>query len=546
MRTNRTLMVYGLLALAWLLLSVWQGIEHWRVRDAAKAALLNRALDISRSVGAVERSQLFPFIGQARIERALTELVKQSELLSVALLNQDEAVVASAGAPIKLDAQGVAEQGEHWEGGVAIFRNLVDLGATIDEEATSHPRTIIMTTPTLPSRSARGSGARGGRWRFPRRLDEETSGTELVRRWEFPLDAQTGIDVERTTQAIVVRVETPRPETQDETRATSVSQAQPQPSPPRGSGRRGSGGRRRPPWMSKEQFEDLQQRRGVHDFVLVMSTDAYRAEIAQDFRLRLLSSAIALMAALGLGIAWRGVDRSGRLQLRLIRASEMNAHLREMNIAAAGLAHETRNPLNIVRGLAQMISKESDAPEDIHTRSTDIVEEVDRVTSRLGEFIEYSRPPEAKPAPVAVGGVVRDIERALESDLEEKSVQIAFSGPALMVEADESLLRQVLFNLLLNAVQAVDEGGSVEVRVEQVGAKEAVVEVRDDGPGVPPEIRDDVFRPYVTTHEGGTGLGLAVVRQIVLAHHWEIEYIPGAKAGSRFRISGLKILGKAS
>ena len=95
----------------------------------------------------------------------------------------------------------------------------------------------------------------------------------------------------------------------------------------------------------------------------------------------------ALIAALGLGVAWRGTVRSAQLQMRLVRAQEMNVHLREMNLAAAGLAHETRNPLNLVRGLAQMISKDAgDAPE-VHDKALKITEEVDRVTNYLNEFI---------------------------------------------------------------------------------------------------------------------------------------------------------------
>jgi signal transduction histidine kinase len=233
--------------------------------------------------------------------------------------------------------------------------------------------------------------------------------------------------------------------------------------------------------------------------------------------------------------------RSDRLQLCLVRASEMNVHLREMNIAAAGLAHETRNPLNIVRGLAHMIGKTANVSKEITKQSSEITEEVDRVTGRLNEFIDYSKPHEAKFATTNLNAIIQDVERTLESDQQEKGIQFELHGPELTVEADQALLRQVLFNLLLNSIQAVERDGRIEVHVQKDGASEAALEIRDNGPGVPAEARENIFRPYFTTTKGGTGLGLAVVRQIVLAHRWEINYLPGNNGGSRFRISGLKL-----
>ena len=287
-------------------------------------------------------------------------------------------------------------------------------------------------------------------------------------------------------------------------------------------------------------------KRGLRSFVLVMSTAAYRGEVSRDFWLRCVVLVVALVAVAGIAAAWHSVVRSGELELRLFRASETNERLREMNLAAAGLAHETRNPLNIVRGLSQLIAQDASTPEDVRARSHQITEEVDRVTNRLVEFIDYSRPREPKPAPVDLSTVVRDVMRTLDSDREDKSVQFALTGPELTVEADESLLRQVLFNLMLNSVQAVDTGGKIEVALEKDGSDEAALEVRDDGPGVPEGLREAIFRPYFTTHKEGTGLGLAVVRQIVLAHRWEIACLPPDGRGARFRVSAMKVDSRAA
>jgi len=95
--------------------------------------------------------------------------------------------------------------------------------------------------------------------------------------------------------------------------------------------------------------------------------------------------------------------------------------------------------------------------------------------------------------------------------------------------------------LLINATQAVDEGGQIEIEVCRANATEAVLEVRDDGHGVAVENCQEIFKPYFTTHQKGTGLGLAVVSQIVLAHGWEIACLPNEPRGTVFRITHLKL-----
>jgi signal transduction histidine kinase len=127
----------------------------------------------------------------------------------------------------------------------------------------------------------------------------------------------------------------------------------------------------------------------------------------------------------------------------------------------------------------------------------------------------------------------------LSGDIEEKKIRLDSASTQLVVEADEQMLRQALFNLLLNATQAVPAGGEIQIAAARNGS-EATLEVRDNGPGVPAGRRAEIFKPYFTTNEKGTGLGLAVVQQIVLAHGWEIECLPNEPRGAIFRITHLK------
>jgi signal transduction histidine kinase len=272
-----------------------------------------------------------------------------------------------------------------------------------------------------------------------------------------------------------------------------------------------------------------------------MSTDSFQAACTRDLWLRAIIGALATVLVAGSGMVWRNLAKVSDLQIRLVRASELNTHLKEMNLAAAGLAHETRNPLNIIRGLAQMISKQPDTNPEVAKKSREILDETDKVASQLNEFINYSRPREVRRSVLAVQTVATEIARALNYDVEEKKILLQIKGDVFNIEADEQLLRQALFNLLLNAVQAVGANGEIQVVAEKRSTTEAQLEVRDNGPGVPAESRNEIFKPYFTTQKTGTGLGLAVVQQIVLAHGWEIQCLANEPKGAVFRITHLKV-----
>ena len=511
--TRRNALVYGLLAAVWTVVLAWQAVEHFRVQDSARAALINRAKDISNTLGLFMRSQRhFGVISQDRLESALSALVKPDELTAVALLNATGDIVASAGTPIDFELKGLAPSGEHWGDGAVTLMNLVDLGTNITTEAEGNRPTLVI--PRNEMFGPFGTN-RPGTNQPPPRPQPPGPGPEMA-------DATN-------------RPPPPPDQALDGTNA-----------PPRPRGRgwpRGGDGRPpfgRPFWMSEDEFKAAIQKKGVHSFVMVLSTQAVTSAARHDLWLRGLIALLAAAAAAGSALAWRNLIKSSDLQIRLVRASEQNSHLKEMNLAAAGLAHETRNPLNIIRGLAQMISRQADAPEEIRAKSRAILDETDRVTAQLNEFINYSRPREVRRTAVALGPVVAEVVRALQCDVEDKSIRLQVSGDALTIDADEPLLRQALFNLLLNAIQAVSAGGEIHVVTRQQGL-EASLEIRDNGPGVPAERRDEIFKPYFTTRPSGTGLGLAVAQQIALAHGWDIACLPNEPRGAIFRIAHLKL-----
>lgn len=299
-----------------------------------------------------------------------------------------------------------------------------------------------------------------------------------------------------------------------------------------------------PRWMSHEEYDQLVQSQGIHWFLVSLSTLPAQKEILQDLLLRLSITAAIWVACIALIAAWRSQQKSAQLAVALVSAEESASRLSELNTTAAGLMHETRNPLNLIRGMAQMIEQEEGLPEETRTYALTITEEADRIAGRLKQFLDFARPPAPSLQAVAVLPVVEDLFTVLQMDREEKSIALEFFGPELCVEADEGMLRQMLFNLIHNALQAVEKGGSISVAVVDLPGKEAALEVRDTGPGIPKALQEEIFQPYVSHFDQGTGLGLSIVRQLARAQGWEVLCLP-AVTGACFRIDGLKILGTA-
>jgi signal transduction histidine kinase len=297
----------------------------------------------------------------------------------------------------------------------------------------------------------------------------------------------------------------------------------------------------RPYWMTEEKYKELLENKSAHTFVVVMSTQSVLAAENDDLWMRVIIGLLGTVGVAGFAVAWRSMIQTSELQLRLVRASEQNLHLKELSLAAAGLAHETRNPLNIIRGLAQLVAKQENIPPEIAAKSREIINETDRVTAQLNEFINYSRPREVRRAATDLCAVASEVARTLNYDLEEKKIKLELLVESVIIEADEQLLRQALFNLALNAIQAVPAQGVIRIRASRRSNEEAFIEISDNGPGVPPEQRGEIFKPYFTTNAEGTGLGLSVVQQIVQAHGWEIQCLANEPAGALFRISHVKL-----
>ena len=223
---------------------------------------------------------------------------------------------------------------------------------------------------------------------------------------------------------------------------------------------------------------------------------------------------------------------------------------------ARRLAHEIKNPLTPIQLAVQEVHKKYQGDDPRFRRTLDdaksIVEEEVRTLRRLvSEFSEFARLPVPAVGPAELGGLVREWTRtmepaslALESQrggskaLDFIALETRVPDEPLDVMLDPMMLRRSLDNLVRNAVQAIaekGEGGHIVVEAHRDG-DDALLEVRDDGPGVPAKSRERIFDPYFTTKSEGTGLGLAIVKKVVLEHGGSISCGVAKEGGAAFRI----------
>jgi two-component system sensor histidine kinase HydH len=235
-------------------------------------------------------------------------------------------------------------------------------------------------------------------------------------------------------------------------------------------------------------------------------------------------------------LVWRATVRAAEAHGRARLFQTETRHLRDLSQAAAGLAHETRNPLSLIRGWTQRLADCCpDRPEQSEQAQA-IMEECDRVTARINQFLTFARPSDPKVEDVAVAEVVDELEALMEPMLDAKSLSLNGHAidPEHTIRADREMFRQALFNFAENAVQFSSDGGTIEISVQRAPGGRQRIEVSDRGQGVADEAVESLFTPYFTTRSDGTGLGLAIVRRIAIAHGWQAGYAPRDGGGSVF------------
>lgn len=221
-----------------------------------------------------------------------------------------------------------------------------------------------------------------------------------------------------------------------------------------------------------------------------------------------------------------------QLQLELRR----NERLAALGKMAAGVAHELRNPLSSIKGLAVLLrTKLQDDERGIETANI-LVKEVERLNRSIGELLEYAKPDKLNYELNFFSDVIKRSLAIMSQDLESAKIELTVSLhdiPAIRMDKDK--INQVILNLIINAVQAIKNDGRIKIRLF-CEKNEAICEIRDNGKGVKKKNIHRVFDPYFTTKQDGTGLGLAMSAKIIEAHSGRIEFQSSYNVGSSVRV----------
>ncbi len=226
------------------------------------------------------------------------------------------------------------------------------------------------------------------------------------------------------------------------------------------------------------------------------------------------------------------------------------ALLRSERLAAIGriaaqITHEIRNPLSSISLNAEELGERAPAARDLCDA---IVREVDRLAAITEEYLRFARLPKPQMARADLNDLVRDLLEFVRPELDAAGVQVdqRLSPELPRVLADAGQLRQLLFNLVRNAREAMPGGGIV--RIATRGSDGSVeIEVRDNGPGIPPERLQRIFDPFFTTKERGTGLGLALAQEVAQEHGGQLtcESAPGAGTTFTLRLPAAPMVERA-
>ena len=232
----------------------------------------------------------------------------------------------------------------------------------------------------------------------------------------------------------------------------------------------------------------------------------------------------------------RDVTEQKQMEAQLERQQRLTA----MGELASGVAHEIRNPLNTIGTIIQQLDKDfepSSDKEEYHELAGLVYNEVKRINETIQDFLKFARPQPLQPARFSVETLFQDLQKQYASLLSEKAirldVQLGWKG---QVYWDANQMKQVFINLLQNAIEAVGQKGTVTISLQPDNDHSVEIFFKDDGPGMPENIRQNIFNLYFTTKAKGTGIGLSMVQRIIFEHGGMISVESEPGKGTRFSI----------
>jgi signal transduction histidine kinase len=262
----------------------------------------------------------------------------------------------------------------------------------------------------------------------------------------------------------------------------------------------------------------------------------------------LLKLSLALVLALATALAvlvYRGMIAPLRHQLTESQAIiARQEKLASLGVLATGVAHEIRNPLTAIKFRLFSLKKSLPATESDNEDAVVIGNELSRLEKIVKDFLQFARPSEPELVSVPAQRIVQEVHDLLKPQLKKSSIRLKMeTNDSLWVRVDTQQIKQVLINLIQNSADSIERDGLIVLRVRsEPGSSRnngnvVLLEVVDNGKGIPVEVQKRLFDPFFTTKEGGTGLGLSIAARIVEKHGGELHYQTQPNRGTTFTIA---------
>ncbi len=234
-------------------------------------------------------------------------------------------------------------------------------------------------------------------------------------------------------------------------------------------------------------------------------------------------------------LIFRDLGEVRRLQDEIRRQEKLAA----IGGLAAGVAHEIRNPLSSIKGIASYFKGKFEPESHDQEMAGVMIEEVDHLNRVISELLEFARPTELSLELADINSLLKNSVRLIQREATAKDIQIdlTLSKDVMDTHIDPDRLSQCLLNLYINALQSMDKGGQLSIQSAMSKDGRVSIQVHDTGAGINPEDLDRIFDPYYTTKPKGTGLGLAIVHKIVEGHDGQIKVRSILGQGSTFTIT---------
>jgi len=299
--------------------------------------------------------------------------------------------------------------------------------------------------------------------------------------------------------------------------------------------------------LVSQHLSDLGQTLGKAHYDSRTQMLAHANQTLAQLRWSVLGS-LGLLFVFGLalaGVVYRGMIAP--LRVKLVESQslvERHEKLASLGMLAAGVAHEIRNPLTAIKAALFIQQKKFQPGSQEHNDAKLVEREILRLERIVNDFLQFARPTEPELSTVPAEMILAETQKFLAPELARSSIQLVLEPSAPMqIRVDVAQIRQVLINLVQNAADSIGENGTVKLRARRdrkrlanVEASVVILEVADNGKGIPPEIEKRLFDPFFTTKDTGTGLGLSIASGIVQKHGGALQYQTQVQRGTTFGI----------